>query len=133
MSTPKTALVVDDEAQLLRLVVRVLERADWNALSAETAADALEIFRDRATEIDLVLLDVNLAGRGGAAELLPELLAIKPELAVVVMSGDALPEALSEALDAAGGVFLRKPFVPRTLIRFLDEVRLEAPAGAGKE
>ncbi len=120
MSSSKTALVVDDEAQLLRLVVRVLERAGWEARMAETVADALEIFREHVDEIDLVLLDVNLSGRGGAEELLPLLLEMKPSLDVLVMSGDALPDALAEQLASVGGQFLRKPFVPKTLMRFLE-------------
>lgn len=120
MSSSKTALVVDDEAQLLRLVVRVLERAGWQARTAETAADALEVFRDHVDEIDLVLLDVNLSGRGGAEELFPQLLEMKPSLEVLVMSGDALPDSMAEPLALVGGQFLRKPFVPKTLMRFLE-------------
>ena len=119
------AMVVDDEAQLLRLVVRVLERAGWKARTAETMADALETFREHADEIDLVLLDVNLSERGGAEELLPPLLEMKPSLNVLLMSGDALPDALSERLASIGGEFLRKPFVPKALMRLLEGVGLE--------
>lgn len=120
MSSSKTALAVDDEAQLLRLVLRVLDRAGWQARTAQTEADALEVFRDHMDEIDLVLLDLNLSGRGGAEELLPMLLEMKPILDGLVMSGDALPDSLTDLLASVGGQFLRKPFVPKTLMRFLE-------------
>lgn len=133
MRAPNTALVVDDEVQLLRLVVRVLERADWKARTAETKADALQIFREYAEEIDLVLLDVNLSGDGGAEELLPLLLETKPALGVLVMSGDALPDSLAERLASVGGAFLRKPFSPKALMRLLDDFGIEDEGALQKE
>ena len=130
MSVKRSVLVVDDDEQLLRLIVRLLERGGHEVRSATHLEGAIALFEASAAEIDCALLDVNLAARGGAAELLPLLDERAPGLDVVLMSGDALPEPLEHALAARGGRFLRKPFAPKALLRLLAEGRVaEREAG----
>jgi two-component system response regulator RegA len=128
MSVKRSVLVVDDDEQLQRLIVRLLEREGHRIHAASNVPDALALFDSSAREIDLALLDVNLSANGGAAELLPLLHERAPGLDVVLMSGDALPETLESALSARGGRFLRKPFAPKALLRLLagpaDELAL---------
>lgn len=122
MSAQRSVLVVDDDEQLLRLMVRLLDGAGHRTRTATNLPDALALFEAAASEIDLALLDVNLAASGGgAAELLPLLQARAPGLEVVLISGDALPESLEQALSARGGRFLRKPFAPKALLRLVAE------------
>lgn len=136
MNQSRTVLVVDDEDQLLRLLARVVERGGMQALVAETAAEARRIFREHASDIDVVLLDVRMPGGEGAATLLPEFLAERPTLQVILTSGDELPADLDLELTLIGGQFLRKPFVPTTLLRLLESAtgpgpRASAPLPAG--
>lgn len=137
MSAQRSVLVVDDDEQLLRLMVRLLEGAGHRTRTATNLPDALALFEASAPEIDLVLLDVQLAPGGGAAELLPLLQARAPGLEVVLISGDALPEPLEQMLAARGGRFLRKPFAPKSLLRLVSEPAGEKraaqdhPAGQG--
>ena len=131
MSAQRSILVVDDDEQLLRLIVRLLEGAGHRVRAAADLPEALALFESAAVEIDLALLDVNLAASGGAAELLPLLHARAPGLEVVLMSGDALPESLERALSAKGGRFLRKPFAPKALLRLLAEPLGDGPPGEG--
>ena len=132
MSAHKSVLVVDDDEQLLRLIVRLLEAAGHRTRAASNLPIALALFESCAPEIDMALLDVNLAGAsGGAAELLPLLYSRAPGLEVVLMSGDALPESLERALSAKGGRFLRKPFAPKALLRLLAEPLGDGPPGEG--
>lgn len=116
----KVALVVDDEDQLLRLIQRVLENAGFEVLSAMTAEAGLEVFRQHPAEIDVVLLDVQLPDMG-AADLVPLLMAEGERLRLILTSGADLPAPLEETMGSIGGRFLRKPFVPKTLLRMLDE------------
>lgn len=139
MSAKRSVLVVDDDEQLLRLIVRLLEREGHRIQAASNVPDALALFEASAPAIDLALLDVNLAAPGamapGAAELLPLLHERAPGLAVVLMSGDALPEPLERALSAGGGRFLRKPFAPKALLRMLvgpPEEPSAPPGAAGR-
>lgn len=136
MSIQRTVLVVDDDEQLLRLIARLLEGAGHRVHTArdlpETLSRLAELVPAASSSgqpvVDLVLLDVNLAPGGGAAEILPRLRAQWPGLEVVLMSGDALPASLEQELAATGGRFLRKPFSPKALLRLLDESTGSSPA-----
>jgi DNA-binding NtrC family response regulator len=121
MSSFRTVLVVDDEDQLLRLMTRLIERTGRPVLAAANAAEARALFQKHVGEIGLVLLDVTMPGGDGAEKLLPEFSAARPDLQVVVTSGDAMPPSLEEELERVGGSFLRKPFVPKTLLALLVE------------
>ena len=104
----------------------MLERAGYRVETAADGDEGLQVYRDRAADIDLVLLDVVMP-RKGAEEVLPVLLETRPDLPVILTSGDALPESLEVALEPSGGRFLHKPFAPRALLRLLAE--LEGSAG----
>jgi CheY-like chemotaxis protein len=127
MSQSRTALIVDDEEQLLRLIARVVAQGGYQTWTARDGVEALRLFREHTAEIDLLLLDVFHPPGAGAADLLPELLAEKPDLDVILTSGDALSEELDRALTAIGGRFLRKPFAPKALLRMLDDASTSTP------
>ena len=129
--TDRTALLVDDEDQLLRLMTRVLEKEGVRVLAARDAGEARALFSAHESEIDLLVLDVTLPGGEGAEVLLPEFVARRPTARFVVASGDDPPPALAAELQRIGGHFLRKPFVPKQLIRLVHELSAK-PAAAGR-
>ncbi len=51
-----TVLVVDDHEQVLRFVTRALERAGYTVLQARDGREGVQVFRERAEEIAVVLL-----------------------------------------------------------------------------
>ena len=109
-------LVVDDEPQLLRLLTRVLERTGSLIYSAANAEQAMAVFNDRHREIGLAVLDVNIPPSGVGA-LLESMLELRENLPVIMTSGDALSSELSDRLRACRGIFLRKPFSPKAVLR----------------
>jgi len=62
----------------------------------------------------------------------PEFLAERPEIDVILTSGDALPEALEDLLLRIGGRFLRKPFAPKSLLNMIEPAKSQGsdPIGA---
>ena len=124
----RTALIVDDEDQLLRLMTRVLEREQVRVLTAKDGTEARALFSAHENEIDLLVLDVSLPDGDGAERLLPEFLARRPAARFIVASGDEPPVGLAAELTRIGGHFLRKPFVPKELIRLLQETASTAPS-----
>jgi len=114
-----TVLVVDDEPQLLRLVVRVLERAGFAVLQASDGDAALDILAKQIAELKIVILDVIIPPRG-AEEVLGRIVEARPELPVVLASGDQLAPELQQRLSAGTGIFLRKPFLPKALLREVE-------------
>lgn len=131
MNDLRTVLVVDDEESLRRLLARVLKRNGAQVMTAGTASEARQLFREHMAELDVVLLDVLMPGGEGAAILLPEFLAERPSLEVILTSGDALPLDLEADLTRIGGQFLRKPFMPKALLRLLDPGADDVSSGPG--
>lgn len=105
-----SALVVDDEPQLLGLAACILRRAGIDALEAHNGREALEIFHRSAGKIRLVITDVEMPQMTGL-ELAAHLRLESDRLPIVLMSGSR------EYQDAAqGSEFLPKPFTGANLI-----------------
>ena len=114
-------LVVDDEPQLLRLLVRVLEKRGFRVLAASDAIAAAELFEAHRDEVRAALLDVVIPPEG-VEPLLSGMLRLRDDVGVVLTSGDELGARLRARLEALGGVFLRKPFSPETAAAALRRV-----------
>jgi len=114
-----TVLVADDETMLLRLMENILQRAGFQVLTATTGTRALEAFSEDPAAIDTVLIDAGMPP-SGAAEILRSMLALRPDVGVVVSSGAPPNEELQKLLAGCGGRFLSKPFDPETLISIVS-------------
>jgi DNA-binding NtrC family response regulator len=107
-------LLVDDEAMLLQLLKRYLERQGHQVETAESAEAALENFGAKATEFDLVISDLTLPGMNGE-QLVGELRRIHPKLPGVIASGYPFEPQLKQ-VD-----FLQKPFLPQMLVEQIEK------------
>ncbi|HUF92120.1 MAG TPA: response regulator [Candidatus Limnocylindria bacterium] len=93
---------MDDEAEVMEILVELLESRGYAVVTAGSAEEALETMARRP--VDLVISDLHLSGASGAS-LAEDIARRWPPLArrVLLLTGDA------SALD--GGVpYLRKPF-----------------------
>jgi DNA-binding response OmpR family regulator len=98
-----TVLIADDDA-LVRGVLRMaLSRAGYTVVEARDAADALAVAQQ--SDPDIVVLDINMPG-GTVHETLGSLRDRRPELPVLVLSGENSPPA---DLIGARSDFARKP------------------------
>src|SRR5262249_54351269 len=79
-------LVVEDEPIVRRSTLAALTQYGFDVRAAENGAAAVEIFREMAGQISLVLLDVVMPVMGGE-EALGHIKRIRPDVPVVVTSG----------------------------------------------
>ena len=84
--TQQTILVVDDDASARRLVARLLGDAGYPVIEAPTPHGALEIARERADAIGLLLTDVRMPRMTGL-ELARRFCVYSPSAGVLLMSG----------------------------------------------
>jgi DNA-binding NtrC family response regulator len=101
-----TILVIDDEPNILTTVRRSLELEGYQVVVASGGAAGLAKLGEH--DVDLALLDVMMPGETGL-EVLPKLRAAKPELVVVMMSGNATIETAVNATKAGAHDFIEKP------------------------
>ncbi len=115
----ETILLVEDENAVRQLLRRLLEREGYVVLEARHGADALELWRTHATDIDVAITDLRMPGMSGIA-LADRLHAENADLPMVFMSGYADNDAT--ASGSATGVFLAKPFSSAQLLSAIATV-----------
>jgi CheY-like chemotaxis protein len=112
-------LLVEDEAPLRRLVMKVLTGAGYKVLEAVNGDEALALAA-RHSSIDLVLTDVVMPGLSGP-DLATRLLTDRPGLVVLFMSGYDRELIDNKSTERAAS-FLPKPFTPRALLEKIGEL-----------
>jgi len=117
----ETVLIVDDDPALLNLGRHVLERCGYHALTAESGEAALAAYRANGECIDLVVLDLNMPGMGGE-KCLSEMVRLKPDIKLILTSGQPPDNDLCETIAAAGCEFIGKPYPLNALLRLVREV-----------
>jgi len=105
----ETLLLVEDDDGLRDSVQEMLQTLGYRVISAPDGKKAVELFREHADEIQLVVMDVVMPSQGGLQSY-PELVAIKPGIDVIFTSGYAdEAESLAAQLEK-GAKFLQKPY-----------------------
>jgi DNA-binding NtrC family response regulator len=112
-------LIAEDESQLLRVLVRVLEKRGYAVVSAADGKTAIDVLRKTPSEIDTIVLDAAI-GPDGAGAVLEVLAAEQPKAGVILTSGAELSDSLRSRLRASDGFFLLKPFPPSALIEAVE-------------
>jgi CheY-like chemotaxis protein len=117
---PAVILVVDDDASVLIASRRILAKYGYTVLEAPGGEEALELARQHADRIDVVLTDVRMPGLDGPS-LVRKLADVLPTLRVIYMSGYT-DGRLDQELPAPGRAFLAKPFTVEQLTRTLADI-----------
>lgn len=105
----ETILVVDDEDGVRDYTAQALARFGYRVLTATNGEEGLEIYRQQGSRIDLIVLDVIMPGMGGR-ECLRQLLALDPEVKVIVASGFSLDAASRHELQQHAKGHMDKPY-----------------------
>ncbi|HAY21923.1 response regulator [Desulfobacca acetoxidans] len=110
----KVILLVEDDEHFLSLEQELLEHLGFRVLGAARGDQALDIFRQRTQEIDLVIMDFYLPQIDGY-QLLHELRTIAPQVKVIVASGFFGQEELNKFQQARVAGVIHKPFRAKQL------------------
>lgn len=104
-----TALVVDDEKNVLRIAVAMVKMCGFNVISAHDGADAVSTFREHAEEIDVVMMDLTMPNMDGVAAM-HKLRLIKPDVKIILTSGFNEQEFNERINGQVPSGFIRKPY-----------------------
>ena len=102
-------LILDDEAQMLRSLERMLSREGSKVITASDGRQGLEALRNHATEVDVALTDLRMGGMDGM-DFVEAARSLFPDLEIVIMTGYGTIEAAVEAMRAGAYDFVPKPF-----------------------
>lgn len=110
----ETILLVEDEPTILEMTATMLQILGYNVLSAATPREALLLAGEFASEVHLLLTDIVMPEMNGR-ELAKNLLAIKPHLKCLFMSGYTSDIIARQGILQEGVEFIQKPFSKDTL------------------
>lgn len=117
----ETVLIVEDEKALGRLAAKMVRLKGYRVLEADGADEALRVFSRHPGPIELVLTDVVMPdGRGPA--LVERLRQVRPDFAVLYMSGYADSEIKKVGQLRNGDNFIQKPFTAQGLTEQIRDV-----------
>jgi len=124
----ETLLLVEDSPMVLELGEVLLSDLGYTVLSAADGVEALTVFQAHS-DIALVLTDAIMP-RMGAADLIPALRALNPDIKVLVATGYA-PDEIQHGLERSGVAgYVWKPFSQADLATAVRAaIDGEAPAG----
>jgi anti-anti-sigma factor len=113
-SGPKTILVAEHEEAVLDETMQLLEKMGFDVLTARDGRQAVATARTHEGLIELALLDTAMPVMG-AAEAMTHLSVSRPEMRVIVSSGDDQAEGAKWLLAAGAHEILSKPYGPEAL------------------
>lgn len=117
----RSLLLVDDEAALVELLQRYLERIGFQVRACPDPHVALQALEAEPHRFSLVVTDLTLPGMSGE-EMIERMRCIHPGLPAIIASGYPYQPR------AEGVAFLQKPFLPKMLADAIRRI-LDAPAG----
>lgn len=121
-------LLVEDTPSLQLVYESVLRNAGYTVRSAGDGATGLAAFR--AMRPAVVLLDLMLPDRDGL-DLLQEMLSIRPDTHVIVITANGSINKAVAAMRAGAHEFLVKPFDEQRFLNAIDNALTAAQTGAG--
>jgi CheY-like chemotaxis protein len=124
-ASSETVLVLEDEAQVRRVVVAMLQRGGYRVIEATRAEEALELAKDPGRIIDLLLTDIVMPVMSGP-EVVKRMRELRPELKAICMSGYTDETVVHHGILESGIAFLQKPVTP-------DSLRLKVRSGLDEE
>ncbi|TXI17308.1 MAG: response regulator [Roseateles sp.] len=110
----QTVLVVDDEAPLVEFAEELLAELGYEPVGFTSSTEALAAFAKAPQRFDLVLTDETMPELSGV-ELTRQLLALRPDLPVLAMSGYGGEELEQRVAQAGARALVRKPLSAREL------------------
>ena len=117
----ETVLLVEDEDSVRELVKVTLSSRGYNVIEAENGEAGLRLASESKDQIDILVTDVMMPGIGGR-ELAKRLLAVRPGIKVLYLSGYTEDAVVTQGTLGPGTAFLQKPFTLQNLAKKVREV-----------
>ncbi len=113
-NTDGTILLVEDEETLRVMAETLLDAMGFSVTTASNGSEALEIYRERGSEIDVIMLDLIMPAMGGI-EAYHELRKINPTVPIIICSGFGVGPVEDVIGNDPHAGFVHKPYKPGDL------------------
>lgn len=114
-------LIIEDDDTIRRSMNEMLSLKGFAVYTAENGAEGLATFEAHQAEIDLVVMDMTMPIMSGD-ETLVELMQLKPDVPVIILSGYSKKEVMESYEGLANILFLQKPFRLEQLLQSIEQL-----------
>jgi PAS domain S-box-containing protein len=114
-------LFVDDEASIVKMGSRLLERLGYSVATCTNSIDALELFRTKPDDFDLIVTDMTMPNLTGD-KLALEVMRIRPGIPVILCTGYSKKISDESASEIGIKAFAYKPLAKADLAKTVREV-----------
>ncbi len=118
--TDALVLVVDDEETVRNIACEILTHIGCRTLAAGDGQAAVDIFRQRPDEIDLVVVDLTMPIMDGE-EAFRIIRSIRPNVPIILTSGYNRQDSAARFAGRNISGFLQKPWTAKDLIAVVGE------------
>ncbi len=112
---PATLFLVEDDALLSQMLIYILKRKQLEVVQAINGIQAMEIYDQYASEIEIIVLDFDLPGQDGL-EVAKYIRKVNSHIPILLTSGYLEPELKEKIAELGNIYFLEKPYDPEELL-----------------
>ncbi len=116
----KTALIVDDDMRNIYALTSLLERHKMKVRYAESGSEGIDVLREHASDIDVVLMDVMMPEMDGY-EAMRRVRSIEPfkNLPIIALTAKAMKGDREKCMEAGASDYITKPIDAQQLVSLL--------------
>ncbi len=117
----ETILFVDDEESIATMIGQMLERLGYQVETQLNPLEALELFKSKPHEFDLVITDMTMPQMTGV-KLSKKLKIVRSDIPVIICTGHSSLIDEDKAKEMGLDSYVLKPIVKREIARTIQEV-----------
>ena len=115
----ETVLLIDDDDMIADVSEMILKKSGYDVVSAKSGKEAIEVYKENHSRIDMVILDMILPDMGGG-DTYDRLKEINPGIKVLLASGYDIDYQGSDIMERGCDGFIQKPF---NMNELLEKIR----------
>ncbi|MGD8667827.1 MAG: response regulator, partial [Desulfobacterales bacterium] len=104
-----TILLIDDEKMIIDVGQELLQELGYDVLTTSSGKEAIEIYRQKSSQVDLVIMDLIMPGMSGG-ETYDRLKEINTHVKVLLSSGYSINGQAAKIMERGCDGFIQKPF-----------------------
>ncbi|MCJ7581771.1 MAG: response regulator [Candidatus Aminicenantes bacterium] len=115
----ETVFLIDDDDMIVDVSEQILNSSGYDVVSAKSGKEAIEVYKENHSRIDMVILDMILPDMGGG-DTYDRLKEINPGIKVLLASGYDIDYQGSDIMERGCDGFIQKPF---NMNELLEKIR----------
>ena len=115
----ETVFLIDDDDMIVDVSEQILNSSGYDVVSAKSGKEAIEVYKENHSRIDMVILDMILPDMGGG-DTYDRLKEINPEVKVLLASGYDIDYQGRDIMERGCDGFIQKPF---NMNELLEKIR----------